>query len=167
MTLPPSESYREIPVGHGMFALVDAQDYDWLSRWNWHTRKYRNGATYAIRNALLGQGEEMRYVAMHREIMQPPEGATVDHVNQNGLDNRRGNLRLCDKAQNGWNRGATKRSTTKVKGVHFLKRTGRYQAQIMIRGKRTHIGYYATLEEAKDAYEKFAKEAQGEFCSST
>jgi len=77
-----SEETRVIPLRCGLFAIVDAADYEWLSRYRW----FLCGAGYAARHA------PGKTILMHREIMQAPAGMVVDHINGNRLDNRRCNL---------------------------------------------------------------------------
>jgi hypothetical protein len=84
-----------------------------------------------------------------------PDGAQIDHINGNKIDNRIENLRLCVPSQNSHN---TEKSRDALRGAHFHKATGKWQASIKI-----HLGTYDTEEEAANAYEKLAKTLQGEF----
>ncbi len=90
------EDFRLIPLTQDQFAIVDAEDYGWLSRYKWFAVKNRE-TFYAQR---FGDGT---IVGMHREIMRTPKGMVCDHKNHNGLDNRKSNLRLCTSAQNRYN----------------------------------------------------------------
>ena len=93
------EDFILIPLTQGQFAIVDAEDYEWLSRHKWCAAKSRDNF-YAHR---FGDGT---IVNMHREIMRAPKGVICDHKNHNGLDNRKSNLRLCTSAQNQYNKRA-------------------------------------------------------------
>jgi hypothetical protein len=79
---PPNGKVAYIPLTRNLQAIVDAQDYEWLSRYKWHASVSGDGAVYAKRQV---RGHD---VFMHRLIMQPPKGMVVDHINGNGLDNR-------------------------------------------------------------------------------
>ena len=81
----------------------------------------------------------------------------VDHKNRDPYDNRLDNLRLATYRQNQYNRNLNKNSTTKVKGVTYNKRHGRYIAYININSKYIHIGTFNTIQEAKEARENRAK----------
>jgi len=101
---------------------------------------------------------------MHRHIMNAPSNMLVDHINHDGLDNRRENLRLCTKGENGWNRkGPQKNSTTGYRGVFYHKRAGKYMAQTRCKGKSVYIGLFPTALKASLAFQRKAKELFGEF----
>lgn len=100
---------------------------------------------------------------MHREIMQAPAGMVVDHIDGNGLNNRRSNLRLCTRMQNSRNRRKNRDSTTEFKGVWRDKRTGRCYAQIRFKGKNLYVGVFDTAIEAARAYDRKALELFAEF----
>ena len=78
----------------------------------------------------------------------------IDHINGDGSDNRWSNLRLCSRSENKQNQGVSKRSTSGVTGVSYYSRHGRWQAQIQINYRQKHLGYFATKEEASEAYRK-------------
>ena len=86
------------------------------------------------------------------------DGLCIDHINRNKSDNRISNLRLVTRKQNMEN---TSRPTTNIsgyKGVSWWRATSKWKAQISHAGKKYHIGLYETKEEARDAYERKAKE---------
>ncbi len=109
-----AEGYGLIPLTQGKFAIVDAEDYDWLIRYKWHACKCKN--TYYASRVRGG-----KTIKMHREIMRAPKGLVCDHINHNGLDNRKRNLRLCTNAQNCYNQRASATGTSKYKGVSWHK----------------------------------------------
>src|SRR4030067_2579990 len=92
---------KKIPLSRGMVTLVDDLDYEWLSQWKWYAA--RGGATFYAGRSLPRSAEGRGAVWMHRLILSVPPGIDVDHRNGNGLDNRRINLRSCNRSQNACN----------------------------------------------------------------
>lgn len=87
----------------------------------------------------------------------------IDHINGDGTDNKIKNLRSCTLSQNSMNRKIHSNNKTGYKGIYYAKDKSKYRASIMINGKKKHIGYFETAEEASEAYANYAKEKQGEF----
>ena len=87
----------------------------------------------------------------------------LDHINRNRDDNRLENLREVNSKQNNQNRAAHKGNSSGYKGVSFRKANNKYFASIKVDGKSRYIGYFNTAEEAKEAYDKVAKEIHGEY----
>lgn len=100
---------------------------------------------------------------MHREIMDVPKHLVCDHINHNGLDNRKNNLRTCTRQQNTHNQKPRKKGTSKYKGVDWNKRQKKWRARIYYRGKCHYLGYFNNEIDAALTYDKKAKELFGEF----
>jgi len=94
-----------------------------------------------------------------------PKNLFIDHINQNKNDNRIENLRLCTRSENQYNRGAYKNNTSGIKGVSYNKALKKYSSQMRINDVKTHLGYFDTIELAKEAYDLKAIEVQGQFAT--
>lgn len=144
---------KEIVLSNGTVALVDDADYAELSAYRWHQDGNR---------ASRSNGKN-RTLKMHRQIMgEQADGREVDHINGNGLDNRRCNLRLCTHAENTRN-GSKHRDglSSTYKGV--TNRYGKWQAMIRTNNKGQYLGMFTSPEDAARAYDAKARELFGEF----
>lgn len=131
-----------IPLTQGLVALVDYEDYVALHRYNWHAAK--DGNTYYARSKMDDGWQSP--VAMHRVILGVlDQDVEVDHINRNGLDNRRCNLRIATRAQNALNRPAPK------KGTYHFAYGKKVPYRVAYRGKV--IGWFMTEAEAHAAYD--------------
>ena len=155
-------AFRRIPLTQGRFAIVDPADYESLSRHKWRLCKTKGkNVLYAERTVRRGDGTDSR-ILMHREVLQPPRGYVIDHVNGCGLDNRRANLRLATVAQNAWNAGG-RGGRSGYKGVWLAKDKGLWRASIVCCGRRRHLGYFRDKRDAAKAYDRAAREYHGQF----
>ncbi len=153
-----AEGAKLIGLTRDKFAIVDAEDYEWLCKYKWHASK--EGLTsYASSRRPYG------IVSMHRVILNAPPGLVVDHINHNGLDNRKSNMRLCTVAENNRNsRPSTRRNKwSKYKGVSFDKNRNLFIAYIQHNGKKYFLGRFKNETDAAKAYDKKALELFGEF----
>lgn len=100
---------------------------------------------------------------MHRVILNPPKGFSVDHKNGNGLDNRRSNLRIATASLNGANRKNQGNNSSGFKGVDFKK--GKWRARIAHKKKRYELGFFATKEEAAAMYMQAAQAFFGDYAT--
>lgn len=149
-----------MPMSSGNFVLFHREDFGLVSPYHWYQSRHPRGP-YAV--ADVSQKKRRRHFRMHRLILDAPTGVIVDHVNRNGLDNRRCNLRLCTNAQNQCNRGRPKNNTSLYKGVSFCRSTGRWSVKIQNLGEYIWIGRFETPEEAAWAYDDAAREHFGEY----
>ncbi len=161
---PPSDEIRYIPLTRGLYATVDAQDYPELIKYKWHAR-IRQGTNliYAARNTSYREKGQRRkgMVLMHRQIMKTPEGMVVDHINGNGINNRRCNMRNCSQFENTHNCRPRKDGKSKFIGVDPHR--NRWRARVCYKGRKQHIGVFDTQVEAARARDRKAIELFGAF----
>lgn len=151
-----------IPLTKGQSATVDDADFEWLAQWKWYAQSNGAGGFYAARR----EGRPRALVYMHRLINATPDGFVTDHIDGNGLNNQRLNLRTASQLQNMMNRRGKKRGTSKFKGVTLSpgsNKTKVWAAGIRLNGKLKFLGRFATEEEAGAAYACAAKAHYGDF----
>lgn len=142
---------KEILLNHGKVTTVDDEDFERLNQFKWWA--HRDGNTwYAQRHSPMIDGKR-KNILMHREILNIPNGIKGDHRNGNGLDNRKGNLRLSTSQQNAHNRKhPQKNNKLGIKGVCWRKDVRKFQAQIGFNGKVIYLGCFNVLGDADSAY---------------
>lgn len=125
---------KEIKLNQNKIAVVDDEDFEKLSQYNWFSNKGWS-TFYAIRNICFK--DKKTRIRMHREILNAPKHLHIDHINGNGLDNRKENLRLCTNRENSQNKHfPAKHNKFKVKGVHWNKSHKKFQALITFTCRR-------------------------------
>jgi len=154
---------KTINLTQGKVALVDNEDYGYLNRWKWYASKESN-IYYAARHDKMSKSKR-RTIRMHRIILSAPDDMQVDHINRNGLDNQKLNLRLCTRSENTRYQCLNCKNIVGFKGVHIMKNIIQkpYRAQIRLNNKSINLGCYSTPELAAQAYDKAALKYFGEF----
>ena len=153
---------KTVPLGGrkaaGRVALVDDEDYELVMQYRWYVqedvRTGGAGGPYA-RGVLV---PSQRLVFMHNLIVDFPK---PDHIDGNGLNNQRSNLRSATRAQNGQNRRKQPGTSSRYKGV--TKKRRRWTARITYNGTRRSLGTFASEEEAALAYDAAARKLFGEY----
>lgn len=153
---------KEISLTLGKVALVDDDDYERIVRHKWQFYPYNAG--YAVRKGSKRNGEP-RTVRMHREIMNAPKGVQIDHINGNGLDNRKSNLRFANTQQNAFNREKPSvNCSSKYKGVLKRRDDSNWVVRIKYNNRQFHLGTYQSETYAAAVYNVAAHIMFGSYC---
>jgi len=155
-------SMKEIPLTLGQVAVVDDTDFKWLNQCKWSAYKHYN-TFYARRS--VWDGERHLNIKMHREILglKRGDGKLTDHIDRNGLNNQRSNLRICTPTENSRNRTNKKNTSSKYKGVSWRAKSKMWYVQIDYNKQRRYLGSFADEIEAAKVYDAKAKKLFGEF----
>lgn len=157
----------EIQLSRGYIAIIDDEDAD-LTMFKWSANEAKNDV-YAFRQSWTNGKPTNVY--MHRVILSRMLGRPLqrrefcDHICNDGLDNRRSNLRLATNTQNQWNRAKVQSSKSGLKGAAWCERKQRYKSSIEVNNKRYHLGSFTSPIEAHYAYCKAALKYHGEFAN--
>lgn len=143
---------KTILLTKGKVALVDDEDYEFLSQWKWSASRHLN-TWYAKRTEMVNGRQKCIY--MHRALCS---GKEIDHRDGNGLNNQKYNLRSVSHSLNCFNHGRSGKSG--VRGVFWHQ--GRWRARICVNYKQYHLGSFDDIEDAREAYNKAAVKFFGE-----
>jgi|SRR6185436_7585055 len=152
IVLMDSQSTVLVPLmGHGQcikeYAIIDSSDADKLGNYRWSIFD-NHGTCYAVRR----DGKTRARIFMHREILGLPRGKSpeIDHINRNGLDNRRANLRIVTTAQNQQNRSAHTDNQSGYRGVfHDWRNSSKpWIAKAVLNDHKFYLGSFESAEEA-------------------
>ncbi len=150
-----------IPLSNGSVAIIDAADAHLVVGRNWHVSE-DDGRSYARANCRLPSGR-WGQIKLHRVIMLPPKGYDVDHINGDGLDNRRCNLRIATRSQNNMNARTRADNKSGHRGVFWRSDRNRRIAYINANGKRKYLGAFKDQNAACAARQAASAELHGEF----
>lgn len=158
---------REVPLTRGMVALVDDEDFELVSGFHWHSTRgnglsrnvwYAGACVSKARARQIGR----RHVSMHRLIMGFPKHQ-VDHIDGDGLNNQRSNLRPANNSTNQMNKGKSRRNSSCFKGVSWRSSSRKWQASICKNKKQKYLGEFRTALSAALSYDDAATRLFGEF----
>ena len=132
---------KTIKLTQNKFAIVDDDDYDEISRYKWtFIKDNKSGHAYRKING--------KSTYMHRVILNAKPKQIVDHINLNGLDNRKENLRFVTARGNAINKGLQINNTSGYSGIHWDKQTNRWMVRIKLYGKSKNLGRFVELPTA-------------------
>lgn len=159
---------RLIQLTKGYFAQVDDEDFEALNKFEWRLSN-PNRSMYAVRDDYSkikrGGNGKTKIVLMHREIMGDIGGQIIDHIDGNGLNCQKSNLRIANRSQNGANRKSSKSSTSKYLGVSLCKDSRKWRAQITYNKKTISLGRFIMEIDAAKKYNEAAIMYHGEFAN--
>jgi len=153
---------QKIELTRDMFALIDDEDIEEVSKYNWRARKGRN-TYYATTH--IGDWRDKKNIHLHNLVMNTPAGFIIDHKDHNGLNCQKDNMRICTKRQNGKNRSSW--GVSKYLGVSQVKHKTciRWEAKIFSDGERKYLGSFRLEKEAAIAYNNAAQKIHGVFAN--
>jgi len=143
---------KELPLTQSKFALVDDDDYPYLISFKWYA--VRNGNAFYAMASVHSENGKRTTITMHRLIIKSPNGMVIDHIDGNGLNNQKSNLRIVTNRENFQNRHGKKEKTSKYPGVYKTKSktSKKWAAQIQIDGKIKYLGTFEIETDAAQAY---------------
>lgn len=147
----------EIPLTQGMTAIIDDQDAELVAGYTWHAAHVHQSFYAQTRVVLNGRPTSLQ---MHRLIMQPKLGEQVVHVDGNGLNNCRSNMRTCSKGERVPGRRRQRRNRTGFIGVFPHHR--KFIACIGVGKKQVYLGLFKTAAEAAAARDEAARKQHGD-----
>lgn len=145
-----------IPLTRGLSALIDDVDFELVSKHRWHARAVKN-RSYAS-SKINGKN-----VSLHAYLLTPPQNSDIDHIDGNGLNNQRFNLRICSHMENMANQKQHRDSKSPYKGIWRAQHCDRWAVQLVYRGRKLYLGLFKDPIEAAKAYDLKAKELHGSF----
>lgn len=154
---------KEIKLHGGNVAFCDSEDFDFLSKFSWYeTPKGHRTTTYA--RARVKEQNKSVITSMHRLLLglKTNDGTIVDHINRNGLDNRKSNLRITDYSTNASNRGKSTNNTSGYKGVYYRRDRGTWRGDAMFHKKLYSTRSYRCKHACARAYNELVVELRGD-----
>lgn len=151
---------RAISLNDGLEVLIDDEDYSLVSEFKWY-----GGKADQARDNWYAQAHALgKTIYMHRLLLGAEPGQQLDHIDRNGLNNQKSNLRICTQRQNNAAIPGVK-SSTGFRGVEFSPQNNRnrYRACLYHQQRRVHLGYFPTAVAAAKHRDNAAREVYGEF----
>lgn len=143
---------KTIQLTQGKVALVDDEDFEELIKYKWYASKVKTTNKFYVRRNIKIEGGKQKTVRIHSVIINTPKGLYIDHIDGDGLNNQKSNLRVCSNAENARNRGANLNNTSGYKGVTWHKRMKKWVVQITVDYERKVYRSFSSKEEAYLAY---------------
>lgn len=155
---------KHITLTQGRVAIVNNTDYAWLNQWSWSAKRYQKQPGGAVHwYAQRGFDRERMHRVLLNIVGTPFQG---DHVDGDGLNNQRDNLRIVSYSQNGMNQNKRLTPTSSMyKGVYWDSSRDKWASEITVQGKRTKLGRFVEEKTAAQAYDQAALKFFGSYAS--
>ena len=143
-----------VPLTRGYEAVIDAADAALVSGRNWCAKPtfHKDGRVRSVyAQTFVTKNGKGTSAYIHQIILAADAGSLVDHVDGNGLNNRRCNLRFASLSENQHNRYVNTNSRSGVKGVYWERRNRKWRAIFRAHGRKICVGYFQTITDAKAA----------------
>lgn len=152
----------EIPLTRGQVAIVDADDFEWLSQYKWHAHWDDHTQGYYA-SCSKSTAKNFGTTIMHRAIMKAKPGKMVDHIDGDGLNNSKSNLRSVTVKENSKNRGIFRSNTSGITGLSFNNKSRKWRVRIQVDKKLITVGYFYDFNAAVESRKKAEEKYYGEF----
>lgn len=150
-----------IALSQGKLCFIDRADMGIVKNYHWFA--HRNGKTFYCMTHDWDKNGKRVFIAIHRLLINVPKGMQIDHVDRNGLNNTRKNLRECSPIENSHNKGVTSANKSGYKGVSFYTKHNKWRASLKCNGKEYYGGIYSCRIAAAYRYDQIARQVFGEF----
>lgn len=139
----------KILLTQDLYSIIDLDDFEKVKLYKWFAHKNKN-SVYVETNMI--KNGKYTTVKLHRFLMNCPFDKIIDHIDGNGLNNCKSNLRICNHSQNNMNKRIPITNTSGFKGVSYYKKTNNWTSQLMIKKKTLYFGRFIEPEEAYLVY---------------
>jgi hypothetical protein len=150
---------KKIPLTQGFFALVDDEDFERVNIYKWTLQKGKRNYAYRFDYS----NRKRTKVFLHRFIMRTLPEMSVDHIDGDGLNNQKANMRNCNQQQNCFNQRPRQNCSSKYKGVSWDKNTQKWSSYIHFNREKKNLGSFDSDIAAARAYDRAAMSVFGEF----
>ncbi len=155
------EYMKVIHLTQNKVTWLDNEDFERVNKYKWHANKKTTGVFYAYRKQWIPEKQKYITIIMHRFIMNCPEDMEIDHIDHNGLNNQKSNLKICSHADNMRNIKVRRTSNSGFRGISWDKKNKKWRITICKEKKFYNRGRFTELEDAVKEHRKSFKEIFG------
>ena len=157
-------TFTIISKTHGQHnIIIDDEDWEMVKLYNWHIEYAPATLTYYVNTNKCDNNGKQHNLRLHRYLTNCPKDKMVDHINHDGRDNRKSNIRICTHEENQWNRYKKRNNNNRYKGVSKSKKSKKWRSYINVNTKAIYLGSYPDEISAAKAYNEAAIKYYGEF----